>query len=151
VSGKPPSPDNEYCAAHTRGLDRFAQDMKSNDLANYVFVTPDSCHNMHGGSHCDDNKIETGDDFLKNFLPPLLSWAEQNDAVVFVTWDEASRGHSMPFFAAGAGVRKGHESVVEYTHASVLHTVERIFGLPILDAVKGSTDLSDMFEPGVLP
>ena len=106
---------------------------------------------MHGGSHCDDNKIAAGDDFLKNFLPPLLSWAKDNDAVVFVTWDEGSRGTSLPFLAAGAGVRAGHESTVEYTHASVLRTVERIFGLPILDAVKGNTDLADMFEPGVLP
>lgn len=151
VSGAPPSPDNEYCAAHTRALDHFAGDMKSNDLANYVFITPDSCHNMHGGSRCRDNKIATGDDFLKNFLPPLLSWAEENVAIVFVTWDEGSRGKSLPFFAAGAGVRAGHESTVEYTHASVLRTVERIFGLPLLDAVKGSTDLADMFEPGVLP
>lgn len=151
VSGAPPSPDNEYCIAHTRDLSRFAQDMQANRLANYVFITPNVCNDMHGAPQCADNKVAQGDAFLKGFLPPLLSWAQENDAVVFVTWDEASRGRTMPFFAAGAGVRQDHESAVEYTHASVLRTVERIFGLPILDAVKGSPDLADMFEPGVLP
>ena len=151
VSGNPPSRDNAYCAAHTRPLDRFAQDMTSNTLANYVFVTPDSCHNMHGGSHCEGNKIASGDDFLKDFMPPLLTWAKANDAVVFITWDEGNWEKSLPFFVAGAGVKAGHESGVRYTHDSVLRTVERIFGLPILDAVKGSTDLADMFEPGFLP
>lgn len=66
-------------------------------------------------------------------------------------WDEGSRSDRMPLFAAGAGVRKGHQSDVNYTHRSVLKTVERIFGLPVLPAVSDATDLSDMFEPGVLP
>lgn len=33
----------------------------------------------------------------------------------------------------------------------MLKTIERIFMLPTLDAVAGVNDLSDMFEPGILP
>lgn len=151
VAGAPPTKDNANCIAHTRELGHFLTDMQQGSLANYVFISPNRCHDMHGHSGCPDNKIAAGDDFLKSLLTPLLPWARQNDAVVFVMWDEGSRSPKMPFFAAGAGVRQGHQSDVSYSHRSVLRTVERIFGLPVLPAVSDATDLSDMFEPGVLP
>lgn len=151
IAGDPPSAGNAYCIAHTRPLDRFTADMRANALANYVFITPNLCNDMHGALACPNSKVAHGDAFLKAFLPPVIDWAERNDAVVFVTWDESSGSRSMPFFAAGAGVKAGHESTVQYTHDSVLRTVERIFRLPPLDAVKDSNDLSDLFEPGTLP
>ena len=151
VSGAPPDENNAYCIAHTRNLSQFAADMASNQLANFVFVTPDLCNDMHGALSCMDDKARHGDDFLKGFLPPVLDWARHNDAVVFVVWDEGRAGKSLPFFAAGAGVKQNYRSNVEYSHRSMLRTIERIFGLPALDAVKGATDFSDMFEPGALP
>ena len=44
-----------------------------------------------------------------------------------------------------------YESKVRYSHRSVLKTIDRIFGLPVLDAVRDVPDLSDIFEPGILP
>lgn len=151
VAGAPPDANNSNCIAHTRGLGQFTTDMASGKLANYVFVTPNLCHDMHGASGCRDNAVADGDDFLKDFLPPVIGWAKKNDAVVFVVWDEGKRGLKLPFYAAGAGVKEGHVSNVAYSHRSLVKTIGRIFRLPELDSVKRANDLSDLFEPGVLP
>lgn len=151
IAGDPPSADNPHCIAHTRDLGRFAADMHSGKLANYVFITPNLCHDMHGMAGCRNDTVAAGDDFLKSFLPPVIDWARANDAVIFVMWDEGKKGLKLPFYAAGAGVKQGHASKASYSHRSVVKTIGRIFGLPVLGAVKGATDLSDMFEPGVLP
>lgn len=151
IAGAPPAADNPHCIAHTRDLGRFAADMQSGKLANYVFITPNLCHDMHGKAGCRDDTVAAGDDFLKSFLPPVIDWASANDAVIFVMWDEGKKGLKLPFYAAGAGVKQGYASVARYSHRSVVKTIGRIFGLPELDAVKGATDLSDMFAKGVLP
>ena len=151
VAGEPPSASNANCIAHTRDLSHFAADMAANTLANYVFVTPNLCNGMHGANACPEEDVAAGDRFLKSFLPPLLGWARENRAVVFLVWDEGSVGKTIPFYAAGWGIRSGYESKRRYSHRSVLRTIERIFGLPVLDAVKEAPDLADLFEPGVLP
>lgn len=151
VAGAPPSGDNANCIAHTRRLSNFMGDMQSGKLADYVFITPDLCHDMHGASDCEDNLVAEGDAFLAGFLPRVVDWSKRNDAVIFLVWDEGKRGLRMPFYALGSGVKQGYESKVEYSHRSVVKTVERIFGLPTLPAVKDANDLEDMFEPGVLP
>lgn len=151
VSGAPPSADDARCAAHTRDLSRFAADLRADAVASYVFVTPNLCHDMHGAGGCGANDVRNGDDFLKSFLPPLLAWAKTHDAVVFVTWDEGRKGLALPFYAAGMGVRAGYRSHVRLSHRSIVRTVERIFSLPVLDSVKGASDLADLFEPGALP
>ena len=151
VAGAPPDRDNAYCIAHTRELGRFLGDMQSGKLASYVFITPNLCHDMHGGPSCGGNAVAIGDDFLNAFLPPVVGWAKQNDAVVFVVWDEGQRGLKLPFYAAGAGVKEGYESKAAYSHRSVVKTIARIFGLPQLASVKTANDLADMFKPGVLP
>jgi hypothetical protein len=151
IAGSPPSADNAHCIAHTRDLSRFSADMRAGKLANYVFITPNLCHDMHGTKGCRDDTVAQGDGFLKSFLPPVIDWARMNDAVVFVVWDEGRKGLKIPFYAAGAGVKAGHESKVDYSHRSVVKTIGRIFGLPPLDAVKSANDLGDMFEPGALP
>ena len=151
VSGNPPDSSSANCIAHTRDLSRFADDMASNSLASYVFISPNLCHDMHGALECLTGKVAKGDAFLRSFLPPLLSWARQNKGVVFLVWDEGDDSDRIPFYAAGWGVKRGYDSKVRYSHRSVVKTVERILGLPILEAVKDANDLSDMFEQGALP
>lgn len=151
TAGAPPAADNAHCIAHTRNLDQFMADMQGGKLANYVFITPNLCHDMHGHGGCGDDTVADGDTFLQGFLPPVLAWAKNNEAVVFVTWDEGKKGLKLPFYAAGAGVKAGYEGKVEYSHRSIIKTVERIFGLPTLESVKSANDLADLFAPGTLP
>ena len=35
-------------------------DMQSGQLANYVFITPNLCHDMHGETGCSDNTVAAG-------------------------------------------------------------------------------------------
>lgn len=151
AAGDPPSADNAHCIAHTRDLSQFAADMKANTLANYVFVTPDLCNDMHGARRCKGNDITNGDSFLASFLPPLLTWAKANKAVVFIAWDEGKTAKTIPFFAAGWGIKGGYESKERYSHRAMLRTIEAFLGLPALSAVAKAPVMSDLFEPGVLP
>lgn len=151
TAGAPPAADNATCIAHSRDLKQFKADMTSGSLANYVFITPDLCHSMHGASGCKKDKVAEGDSFLKDFLPPVLAWAKDNKAVVFLVWDEGSTTKTVPFFAAGYGVKPGYESKTRYSHRSIIKTTERIFGLPALKSVTDASDFADMFEPGILP
>jgi len=151
VAGAPPTKDNANCIAHTRELARFMPDLEAGKLANYVFITPDLCHYMHGAKGCRDDAVAAGDAFLKGFLPPVIDWAQRNEAVVFVVWDEGKKGLKIPFYAAGAGVKANYVSKVPFSHRSLAKTIGRIFGLPELASVKSANDLEDMFQPGVLP
>jgi hypothetical protein len=152
IAGDPPRDDGPRCVTHTRNLARLADDLARGEVANYVFITPNLCDDMHGDpAACPKNPVAGGDAFLAKLVPELLTFAEGRGAVAFLAWDEARKTGYMPFVAVGTGVKRNHESDVEVSHRSVLRTVERIFSLPALPAVSDSNDLSDMFEDGALP
>jgi phosphatidylinositol-3-phosphatase len=149
VSGNPPSKTNEYCAAHHRPYTSLAGDMAADRLANYVFITPDLCHDMH--DECgNESRVKSGDDWLRAELPAMISYANAHDGVIFLAWDEGRNTRQIPFLAIGKSVRKGFAGPAQYDHGSIIKTVEKVFGLPVLDAVKGSRDLADLFEVGTL-
>jgi phosphatidylinositol-3-phosphatase len=150
VVGNPPSATNAKCAAHHRPARQLASDVSNDDLADYVFVTPDLCHDMH--DRCGSNRIANGDAWLQTNLPAILDYAGANDSVVFLVWDEGSETDSvLPFYAFGPSVKAGYEGAVTYTHSSMLRSVETMFGLPLLASVKQANDLSDLFRGNVLP
>jgi hypothetical protein len=151
VSGDPPAEDTAYCAAHHRPYPALRTDL-AGELASYVFITPDECHDMHGQRGCpEENPIRTGDRWLESELPRLIAYAEQHQAVIFITFDEGSSSVKMPFIAVGAMIKRRYAGTERYNHSSQLKTVERILGLPPLASVASSNDLSDLFEPGTYP
>lgn len=147
VSGNPPSKDNEYCAAHHRPYSALAGDLSSNTMASYVFITPNMCNDMH--DDCEGGRVRQGDDWLQSELPPMMEWAQSNDGVIFLAWDEGKETQNLPFLAIGAQVKKGFAGAQTYDHRSIIKSVEKIFGLPVLEAVKDSNDLGDLFEDGL--
>ena len=152
VSGNPPSKTNAFCAAHSRPYSSFATDLAANDMADYVFITPNQCHDMHGQSGCpNSNTIRAGDDWLKAELPRLIDWATLHAGVILITWDEGSATTKVPFLAIGPGVKANFAGAVAYDHGSIIKSVEEILGLPILSKVAGNNDLADLFEPGFFP
>ena len=121
-------------------------------MANYVFITPNLCHDMHGASGCpDSNGIRAGDSWLGENLPPILAFAEAHAGVVFVLWDEGDSSGHLPFLALGPHVKPGYAGSVTYSHSSVLKTVEEMLGLPILSTVASVDDLSDRSVAGRVP
>jgi hypothetical protein len=151
TAGNPPSASNALCAAHHRAYTpaALAQDLQQGTVAQYNFISPNVCHDMHGASGCPgSDDIRSGDDWLAAALPPLIAYANANDGVIFIVWDEPVGGSTLiPFVAIGPQVKPGYASSVRFTHSSLTKTVEEIFGLPILPAVASANDFSDLFQP----
>jgi phosphatidylinositol-3-phosphatase len=154
IAGSPPSPTNALCAAHHRAYTpaQLAKDLSSGTVAQYNLITPNLCHDMHGGAGCPgSDDIRAGDDWLASALPPLINYANANDGVIFIVWDEPVGGSTLiPFLAIGPQIKPNYASSVRFTHSSLTKTVEEIFDLPILPTVAGSNDLSDLFKAGTL-
>ncbi len=145
VSGSPPSKTNARCSQHHRPYSAFATDLKG-DMAAYVFITPDQCHDMHGQSGCPEpNAIKAGDAWLSENLPPLLAYANANAGVIFLVFDESEETPKMPFLALGPSIRANHVSQIKYTHSSLLKTLELTLGVPVLETVKSAPDFADLF------
>jgi len=150
VAGSPPSTSNAFCADHHRpyAADTFAQDLSQVKVAQYNFISPNLCHDMHGDSACPSgNVITAGDTWLSTTLPPLIAFVNAHHGVIFVVWDEPEGGSNLiPFIAIGPTVKANYTSRVAYTHSSLTKTVEEIFGLPILPTVAGANDFGDLFQ-----
>jgi len=78
---------------------QFATDLASGNIPNYVWISPDQCHDMHGraatpADPCDFSQIQplisTGDSFLLNTVNAIMtSKAWTGNSVIFITWDES--------------------------------------------------------------
>jgi acid phosphatase len=153
VAGSPPSTTNAYCAAHHQPFTAFAQALAQGTAAQYNFISPDVCNDMHGDSSCPSgDPITLGDQWLQANLPPLIDYVNANSGVIFLVWDEPEGGGSLiPFLAIGPHVKTGYTSSVAYTHSSLTKSVEEVFNLPILPTVAGASDFKDVFQPGFFP
>ena len=80
-------------------LSQLSTDLASGSVANYVWISPDQCNDMHGRAApatdpCNfgdvQGLISTGDSFLSNTVGMIMSssaWTA--NSVIFVTWDES--------------------------------------------------------------
>jgi hypothetical protein len=152
VAGDPPAKTTPACAAHFKDVSALAGDLSAGGIADYVFITPNLCHDMHGATGCpDSNWIRAGDAWLAENVPPILAFADAHAGVVFVLWDEGDATGHLPFVALGPDVKPGYAGAVTYTHSSVLKTVEEMLGLPLLPTVAAVDDLADLFVAGRVP
>jgi phosphatidylinositol-3-phosphatase len=107
---------------------------------------------MHGQAGCpESNQILAGDAWLEQHLPPLISFAEANDGVIFITWDEGDKDKLIPFLAIGPYVKPGYASALRNDHRSMVKSVELLLGLPVLASVETARTLADLFVEGAFP
>jgi phospholipase C len=154
VSGATPAVDNAGCGAHHKSTDDLAGDLASGAIANYVFITPDLCNDMHGDIQCPsgistNTNIKAGDDWASTNVPALIAYTHTHDAIIFLVWDEGDNTNLMPFIAIGDHVKKGPDTTT-YNHGSQVKSIETFLGLPTLPSVANVADFSAMFEPGYL-
>jgi acid phosphatase len=112
-------------------LGRLAADEQGGALPQFVWISPNLCHDMHD---CDP---ATGDRFLAATLPRLLG-ALGPRGLLILTWDEgstdngccklASGGHVVTILAGGLA-RAGATLRTPTDHYSVLQTIEDLLGL----------------------
>jgi hypothetical protein len=124
--------DPGACAAHVVPLSQLDQDLEAaSSLPNYVFITPDMCSDTH------DCPIQTGDDWLSQQAGRILTspaFTTQNSLLV-VTWDEGNgENNQVVAVFAGPAAKKGYTSNTRYSHYSLLHTIEAVWGLEPLTA-----------------
>ena len=148
IVGNPPDIHSRPCIDHVRPYTELASDLESNRVANYNFITPNLCHDMH--TPCVGDPATQGDAWLAQELPNLLrSKSYEDGGAVFITWDESVGGEHpigmivLSRFAKGGG----YASNRKYYHSSFVATVEAVFGLsPLLGDAANRADLRDLFS-----
>jgi phosphatidylinositol-3-phosphatase len=133
---------------------QLSTDLAKNNVADYTWISPDQCHDMHGraatpADPCDFSQvpslIATGDAFLSSTVGAIMnSRAWNGNSVIFITWDESDFTGTGPIGfgdtrgCCNANPGGGHvltitishsshkprTSSVDYNHYSMLATIE---------------------------
>jgi hypothetical protein len=154
VVGATPSASSPDCATHHKSIADLPADLAAGTVANYAFITPNLCNDMHGDLLCPsgfsvNKNIAAGDAWAAANVPALIAYTHTHDAVLLLVWDEGDQNRLIPFIAIGDHVVKG-ASATMYTQSSQLATVEELLGLPRLPSVATAPDFAPMFEAGYL-
>jgi hypothetical protein len=161
VSGNTPSKTNAFCKAHHKAytLATFQADLAANDVADYTFITPNLCNDMHGGS-CSNlclgsftlgACVSAADSWLQAVVPSIITYINAHDGVLMLVWDEPESTGVQPFVIIGPHVKKGFVSNTAINHSGYLKSLQRIFGVPVNSNVANATDFTEFFQPGYFP
>ena len=151
-------------------------DLASGDVANYVWISPDQCNDMHGrfvplptSDPCsfdhENDLIAAGDAFLSSTVTKIMaSPAWNGNSVIFVTWDESDfpfndvsgccdgvpgGGHVVTLVISHSD-HTARTSSVAYNHYSMLATIQQGWNLGCLAFTCDSanvTPMSDLVGP----
>lgn len=144
------------CIDHVRPYSELATDL-AGTTAQYNFITPDLCDDMHGQfvGKCNaaSDAIKLGDTWLSSNVPAILaSKAYKDNGALFIIWDEGDENGLQPASDGPMGMivlsplaKVNYASSTVLTHSSTLRTVEEIFSVPLLRDAKNATDLSEFF------
>jgi hypothetical protein len=143
------NPNSANCISHVRPFSELARDLANNTVAQYTFITPNLCNDMHDSCAPLNDPVRQGDTWLSQNLPAIFdSAAYRSGGAVFVTWDEgeASDGPIGMIVLSPFAKGNGYRNFVRYTHGSTLRSFQEIFGVgPFLRDAAIETDLSDLF------
>jgi acid phosphatase len=110
-------------------------------LPTLSFVIPNLSDDMHDGT------ISQANTWLKDNLSAYATWAQSNDSLLIVTWDEDdySENNQIPTIIVGQGVKAGQYSE-NVNHYSVLATLEKMYGLTPVGASASATPITDIWS-----
>ncbi|HEY4020754.1 MAG TPA: alkaline phosphatase family protein [Pseudonocardiaceae bacterium] len=110
-------------------------------LPSLSFVIPNLSDDMHDGT------ITQADTWLNNNLSAYATWAQSNNSVLIVTWDEDdySENNQIPTIVVGQPVKPGQygENV---NHYNVLATLEQIYGVNAVGNSSGAAAITDIWN-----
>lgn len=111
------------------------------DLPTVSWVIPDQVDDMHSGT------IERGDNWLFNNLSRYVAWAQNNNSLLIIDWDEdeGTGWNHIPTIFVGPMVEPGRYSE-RVDHYSVLRTIEDMYGLPHLGNAADSRPIIDVWK-----
>lgn len=110
-------------------------------LPTVAFIIPNLLDDMHSAS------IKRADAWLRTNVDPLIRWAQKNDTLVILTWDESSApvSNHIPTLFIGPMVRPGRYGT-PMTHYDVLRTIEEFYRLPALGASARANPVTDVWS-----
>lgn len=152
-------PHSAHCLEHIRPYEELAASLQGATIdalrdtrqgAQYNFITPNLCDDMHDSSECATrDNVANGDAWLSREVPMILaSKAYQDGGALFITWDESEAGNGAPIglIALSPFAKPGYSNEIAYTHSSLLRTVQDIFALrPFMRDAANATALADLF------
>jgi hypothetical protein len=160
--------DLSNCAANDVPLGTTSSSALLKDFASssgapaFAFVTPNLCNDMHGAGGCPSNSIQTGDNWLKLWLPKIASTAayKAGHTAILLTWDEGEPGTSGEGCATNTSdqgcrvvtiviapsVAHGKKVATLFNHYSLLKTAEDLLGLPELNQAKTAASMVKPFN-----
>jgi hypothetical protein len=143
-------PNSTSCIAHVRPFSELQSDLQKGKVARYNFITPNLCDDMHNSTGCSTtDPIKNGDTWLSQVIPMIMkSSAFQKGGIIFITWDESENGdHPIGMIVLSPLAKGGgYSNNINYTHSSLLLTIEEIYNLkPLLGDAAKATDLRDLF------
>ena len=163
ANGYTPQLNDPFGVAHNSPLQQFYLDLASGTVGQFNYITPNQFNDMHSTLKGSTDLIAQGDKWLSQNIPIIMASQEyKNNGVIMVVWDESEGGDTsqftIPFFLISPLAKAGYFNSVQYSHSSVLKTLEEIEGVgPLSDADQlptgnyfSANDLSDLFQPGVL-
>ena len=131
--------NKERCEKSVVPLDRLDADIQAGNLANFIFITPNMCHNSH------DCNLIVSDGWLTGLLMKLIPALEKQSSnyLVVLNWDEgdthgsccslpSDAGGRIPVVLISPRARDGFQDPTPYTHYSLLKTISKAWGLPYL-------------------
>jgi phosphatidylinositol-3-phosphatase len=112
-----------------------------NTLPTISFVIPNLQDDMHDGT------IQQGDTWLQQNLDGYVQWAQTNNSLLIVTWDEddGSQSNQIPTIFVGQMVKAGQYSET-IDHYSVLRTLEDMYGLAYTGNAATATSITDCWQ-----
>ena len=136
---------------HIVPFTQFDQDIQSANMPNFVWITPDVCNDMHGGSSCPSSNglIAQGDNFVHTTVQKIMgSPVWQQGAAIIISWDESDADQSgccqSPTGTNGSILGGGNVPLIvvtsqgprhitlndaSYNHYSLLATIEHLWNL----------------------
>jgi len=119
---------NQIPASCNKTMLEFPTDF--NNLPDLSFVIPDQNNDMHNGS--DPARITRGDLWVHDKLDAYVQWAEQNNSLFILTFDEdnITPVNKIMCLFIGPMVRQGNYYLKDYNLYDLLHTLEDMYGLP---------------------
>jgi phosphatidylinositol-3-phosphatase len=110
-------------------------------LPTVSFVIPNLLDDMHDGT------IAEGDTWLQNNLSAYATWAQSNNSLLIVTWDEDdySESNQIPTIIVGQHVAPGSYGET-INHYNVLRTIEDMYGLSPAGSSSSATPITDIWN-----
>ncbi len=123
-------------------LSQVSTDLNSTSPPDFVWITPNLCHDMHtNGGSCGSNGVADGDVWLSKNLPTVLSssWFT-NGGIIIITWDESD----VPDTSGGSYGDGGHVATLVIAsnahgaftasgdHYATLRGIEQAYGIGLL-------------------